>query len=252
MAKKIGLIQTRGIGDIIVALPIADFFMEQGYEVVWPIDHRFVPMFQPIKPAIHFFPVSEGPDYFVNEPAAITREQGCEKTIILYSYVSDQNVYDPRLSAILRFDEYKYAIAGVPFSRKWTLNYERQMDREEALLDSLNIKEDYVCVHDFSLNMAAPFAIPEHLTRGLRIVPVEEFTYNPLDWRLTLERAKRLILLDSCLSNLVEQINLETEKYLIPRVPVQHPPVYKNLWRFIFPELQLDDQVQDMDSLFKE
>jgi len=27
MAKKIGLIQTRGIGDIIIALPIADHFI---------------------------------------------------------------------------------------------------------------------------------------------------------------------------------------------------------------------------------
>ena len=240
MAKKIGLIQTRGIGDIIIALPIADHFIEQGYEIVWPIDQRFMPIFEPIKPAIQFFPVLEkegGPNYLVNEPLAITREQGCERTIILYSYVTNQQVYDPRLTVNLKFDEYKYAIAGVAFSKKWSLNYERQMEREVALFESLAIKNDYVCVHDLGSNMSAPFEIPEHLTNGLQIVRVDELTDSPLDWRLTLEKAKRLIMVDSCLSNLVEQINLETEKYLIPRAPQQYPPVYKNGWRFIFPNI---------------
>jgi len=218
-------------------MPIADLFAEQGYEVVWPIDPRYIPIFQPIKPLIQFFPVrvEEGPDYFVNDPIGITREQGCGRTIILYSYVSDQKVYDPRLTMNLKLDEYKYAIAGVPFSLKWTLKYERQIEREEALFDSLGIKEDYVCIHDIGSNMASPFEIPEHLTDGLHIVRVEELTDSPLDWPLTLERANRLIMVDSCLSNLVEQINLETEKYLIPRAPHQYPPVYKNGWRFIFP-----------------
>ena len=241
MAKKIGLIQTRGIGDIIMALPIADYFIEQGCEIVWPIDHRFMPIFQPIKPSIQFFPVTEkegGPNYLVNDPVTITREQGCDRTIILYSYVNNQQVYDPRLSAVLKLDEYKYAVAGVPLSRKWTLSYERQMDREQALFDSLDIREDYVCVHDIGSNMTSAFEIPEHLTNGLRMVRVEELTDSPLDWRLTLERAKRLIMVDSCLSNLVEQINLETEKYMITRAPIQLPPVYKNGWQFIFPNQQ--------------
>src|SRR5258708_123023 len=238
MAKKIGLIQTRGIGDIIIALPIADYFIEQGYEVVWPIDYRFMPIFEPIKPSIHFFPVMEKegrPNYFVNDPVTITREQGCDRTIILYSYVNNQQVYDPRLSAVLKLDEYKYAIAGVPLARKWTLTYERQMDREQALFDSFDIHEDYVCVHDLGSNMASPFEIPEHLTNGLRVVRVEELTASPLDWRLTLERAKRLIMVDSCLSNLVEQINFETEKYIITRAPIHLHPLYKNGWEFIFP-----------------
>jgi len=178
-----------------------------------------------------------GPNYFVNEPVAITREQGCDRTIILYNYVSNQHVYDPRLGINLKLDEYKYAIADVPLSKKWTLDYERQMDREQFVFDSLDIDKDYVCVHDIGSNMPAPFEIPEHLTNGFRIVRIEALTDSPLDWRLTLERAKRLIMVDSCLSNLVEQINLDTEKYLIPRGPIQHPPVYKNGWRFIFPNI---------------
>src|SRR5258705_13329459 len=114
MAKKIGLIQTRGIGDIIIALPIADHFIDQGYEIVWPIDQRFIPIFQPIKPSIQFSPVTDregGPKYLVNEPLAIIREQECDRTIILYNYVSNQQVYDPRLAEVLKLDEYKYAIA---------------------------------------------------------------------------------------------------------------------------------------------
>lgn len=43
---RIGLVQTRGIGDIIIALPIAQSFVNDGHEVFWPIDSRFVSSFQ--------------------------------------------------------------------------------------------------------------------------------------------------------------------------------------------------------------
>ena len=33
MAKKLGLIQTRGLGDIIISIPIAHHYHRQGWEV---------------------------------------------------------------------------------------------------------------------------------------------------------------------------------------------------------------------------
>jgi hypothetical protein len=60
MARRIGFIQTRGIGDIIIALPIADAFIEQGCEVYWPIDAAFVSAFAAAKPEVRFLPVAGG------------------------------------------------------------------------------------------------------------------------------------------------------------------------------------------------
>ena len=42
MAKfKRGIIQSRGLGDIIIALPIARHYWQQGEEIVWPICKEF-------------------------------------------------------------------------------------------------------------------------------------------------------------------------------------------------------------------
>lgn len=237
MPKRIGLIQTRGIGDIIIALPIADHFIELGYEVVWPIDADFVRIFAPIKPEITFLPVQNGPGYFFHDPVRLIGEHNCERTIILYSYLSDLNIFDTRLSGSLKFDEYKYAIAGVPFSKKWDLKYKRDMAREQALFDSLKITGDYVCFHGQSSDMPKPLVLPERMADGLQIINLEKMsdTESPFDWLLTFERAKKLILIDSCFANLVEQMNLAGDKCIIVKNTVQHTPVFKNGWQFMFP-----------------
>ena len=59
---KIGLIQTRGLGDIIIALPIAAAFARRGHTVHWPVNAAFVPFLQHAAPAVQFIPVPEQPD----------------------------------------------------------------------------------------------------------------------------------------------------------------------------------------------
>ncbi len=232
--RRVGLIQTRGIGDILIAIPIADYYVEQGCEVVWPIDEKFFPIFQRAKPEIIFLPVADGPGYFYDEPKRMLQEAGCDAIACLYSYLGNQKVYDERLAGSLKFDEYKYAIANVPFARKWTLDYERDTAREEALYAQLGITGPYVCLHDEGSDVQFKLDLPEEITRGHQIVRVEALTNDFLDWRLALERAAKLVLLDSNFSNLVEGLNLPNEKYLVVRSQMAFTPVYRNGWRFVF------------------
>jgi hypothetical protein len=51
---KIGLIQSRGLGHIIIALPIARYFVDRGNEVLWPIHEEFVPSFRHAAPYVEF------------------------------------------------------------------------------------------------------------------------------------------------------------------------------------------------------
>src|SRR5438874_2063099 len=85
--RRIGLIQTRGIGDIIIALPIADHFIERGYEVFWPIDGAFLNAFRRVKPRINFLDVgcdAQDPAYFYDAPQRLLRGVHCESIICLY------------------------------------------------------------------------------------------------------------------------------------------------------------------------
>jgi hypothetical protein len=237
MKKKVGLIQTRNIGDLIIALPIADHFEELGYEVFWPIEDKFVAMFQRIKPTINFLPVELKSDYrnlYLNDPIALLQKEKVDRTIILYSFLGGLNICDTRLAGSVKFDEYKYAIAGVPFAKKWDLKYERDMQREEELFESLKIDGPYICVHDSGSDLKLPVPLPNDFTEGHRIVRIENLTDSPFDWRLTIERANKILMVDSCFANLVEQLNLPQEKRLVVRSELHFTPVYKNGWRFVF------------------
>jgi hypothetical protein len=239
MPKRLGFIQTRGIGDVIIALPIADYYIDGGWEIVWPVDASLVAMFSRARPDIEFRPIPQScvdpHDYFINEPVRILVESKCDRIINLYAHFGGINICDMRLDASLKFDEYKYAIAGVPFERKWQLKYQRDLSREEALFEQLRIDRDYVCVHNQGSTMTEPFQIPDSLTTGLQVVKIAPLTDSIFDWRLTLERAKRLVVVDSWAANFIEQLNLENEKAVFLQWGVRFTPVFANGWRFIFP-----------------
>jgi hypothetical protein len=237
--KKIGFIQTRGIGDIIIALPIAHYFHKMGYKVLWPIDSKFVPFMAFAAPYVSFLPVDyhslslSGPEeYFVNAPLKLLKKAGCSDIRLLYNALGGK-LTDPHLGISLKFDEYKYAVCKVPFQEKWNLHIERNMDREMLLYKSLGIIEEYVCIHRQDSNIISGVSMIETWQKRYRVIEVSEKTDNPLDWIYTLENANKLMLLDSCFANLVEQLNWQTEKYLILRSKAQVTPVFKNGWTFI-------------------
>src|SRR5438477_872268 len=152
MAQKVGLIQSRGIGDIIIALPIAQDFLDRGFEVFWPIDQALLDIFQPAEPAVHFIGVARGKGFNFEEPKRALVERGCERIICLLNYLEGHYVHDERLSRSLKFDEYKYAIAGVRFGRKWELRLVRNRERA-ALMQRLNISTDkYIVTHTVGSN----------------------------------------------------------------------------------------------------
>jgi hypothetical protein len=73
------------------------------------------------------------------------------------------------------------------------------------------------------------------MAEGLQVIDMYKRSDDevPLDWLLTLERASKLILIDSCFANLVEQMNLTNDKAVILKNSVAHTPVFKNGWRFL-------------------
>ena len=168
------------------------------------------------------------------------RARGCEEIYVLYNWILDDAKYLQRKDLIehLKFDEYKYAAAGVPFRLKWHLQLKRDMDREMALHRSLGIRGPYICAHLRGHDIVANFGMPESW-RSLQVVEVDERTDSPFDWIATFERAEKIVCIDSCFANIVEQLNLVNEKHLILRLPNPYMPVMKNGWQFIrLPEAQ--------------
>jgi hypothetical protein len=233
MKKKLGLVQSCGIGDIIIALPIAKFYHDRGVEVYWPIDERFLPSFRDAVDYVTFipFPFKPNADGFINTPLKLLNAVSCDRIVTLYSYIANTAINNKTFYACLKFDEYKYAIAGVPFAEKWNLAIKRNPKREQALFDAVVKNPDYVVVHKQGSNARRDVIVPARCKDHQRI-EIDERTDCIFDWLMVLEKARFLLLIDSCFSNLVEQLEIKVEKQFVLRSDVHFTPVLLGDWSF--------------------
>jgi hypothetical protein len=235
--SKLGIIQSRGLGDIIIALPIAKHFHDRGIKVYWPIDESFLPSFATAVDYVTFLPFRFAPDLdgFLNKPLALLKQAGCASHVVLYSALTTGSasidVTNKALFASLKFDEYKYAVAGVPFGEKWNLSIKRDREREAALYRELVTRDDYVVAHRSGSNFKVTFDLPARC-KGMPCIEVTERTTNIFDWLTIFERARELFLIDSCFSNAVEQLNFTNEKSFLLRSGIHFTPVLRNKWKF--------------------
>lgn len=240
MASKLGIIQSRGLGDIVIALPIARYYYDQGHKVYWPICEEFWPSFKDSAPWVNWIPLQQDTagDFYYKEPMKRLQAFKCDEIICLYQAL---NVV-PELSQvpwfqIQKFDEFKYTKAGVPFKKKWELAncITRNSQRENALYDKL-VKPDtpyYVTHIEGSTFTVAPdlSAIPADWQR-INITPNTDSIF---DWLKIIEGAQALIMLDSIYANLVDQLDIPVEKYWIPRSHIQLTPVLGSDWIILDP-----------------
>ncbi len=242
---RIGLLQTTSIGDIVIAAPIAQYFVAQGHQVLWPVSDRYQPYLAAAFPGIDFVSLAAGSAGYESlghlylQPMAMLRELGCDRIHCLYSHLvagegfTVKGAVNRRLAGSLKFDEYKYAVAGVPFERKWALSIERDVVREQALLARLDLKGEYVLIHEQGSNFKVEVNPGEAITRDHRIVRIEPLTGNPFDWLGVIESAAMLFLIDSVFANLVEQLGIGRNKTLILRSGIQSTPVFRSDWRIV-------------------
>jgi hypothetical protein len=240
---RIGFVQTQGVGDILMGLPIAAAFARGGNEVSWPVDQRFAEFLAAAAPYVEFLPVRGKPDsldYFYAGPQKLLAERRCDEIFVLYSQLNipalgkqASLVKNPKLAQYLKIDEYKYAVTGVPFSEKWNLDLRRDRVREERLFESLEIRGDFICVHRRGSIFEGDLTLPPEWRERYRIIEVDERTSSPFDWITTFERASKLVCLDSLFANLVDQLGLPNEKYLLLRSPGLLTPVFRSGWQFL-------------------
>jgi hypothetical protein len=231
----LGLIQSRGLGDIVIALPIAKYYAEQGWSVYWPIDQRFYPSVRDSVSYVKFLPFEFRPTIagFLTEPVKLLQARKCDRIVPLYSHLTGGAVANPGLARSLKFDEYKYAVAGVPFAEKWNLQIRRDPVREQDLARRVApVSGPYAVQHLTGSDYRASYPMPAAY-RGRSLVTVEAHTDNIFDWLGVLERAEFLALVDSCFANLVEQLGFGNAKAFLLRSEVRFTPVLRGAWRMI-------------------
>jgi hypothetical protein len=239
---RIGIVQTRGIGDIVIAAPIAMYWVDRGHDVFWPIDADFIEAFTYALPGINFLPVdkavtgSNTAEFFIETPRQILADLGCDQIHVLYSYLTGYDFGYNHLSEAVSFDCYKYAVAGVPLSEKWRLKIRRNVVREAKLYGLLDLDpgEDFVVCHEQGTVHGYDFTQDcERYTGGVRRVCISPLTSNFFDWLGVLENCRAFFTVNSLYSNLVDQLNLPCEKYMKAQTVARWTPILAADWTYI-------------------
>jgi hypothetical protein len=244
MNKKIGIIQSRGLGDIVIALPIAWEYHNAGHEVHWPICQEFVSSFKDVAPWVKWLPVVTDQQglFFLDTPVKLLAKEGItdwDDILYLYQYLSSvPDKTDPDLFSMMKFDQYKYANTGVAFKKKWELDQciKRDAAREDTLYNKLVKQPRYMVYQnhasDVSYDIDLSAVDPE-----LQRIEITAQTDCIFDWCKLLDGAETVILIDSVFANLMDQLNLapKADKYFMRKWnrKVDGNPVLLQEWSYL-------------------
>ena len=203
--KQIKIIQPGRIGDIIICLPIAKHYHDQGYEVYWPVCSEFFTMFDYVD---YVRPHDLGP--FNGNSRTLCDLAAKAKTILPKAQTLDlavgflNNALDKEWKESgMTFDEWKYKKSGVPFEKKYDLQINRNTGKEEKLLKQLTNGNPYIVTHSkggqgYKHNFNKPGAIEVKHIEG----------YTLFDWLKILEEASEVYCIDSSVANLINQLGI--------------------------------------------
>jgi hypothetical protein len=233
---KLGIIQSRGLGDIVIALPIAHYYYKQGWEVHWPICREFIPHVEHHVPWVHWHPVTtDSGSFFYDQPLQLLNKLKCDEILPLYQALTGHKFHEELYFQHTSFDQYKYIRAAVPFINKWRLSdcITRDLTKEQLLYTSLMITGPYAVVHLEGSDHRAQFDSSTIPTDWSTIEITSDKTTSIFDWLTVLERADSIVCVDSCIANLVDQMNLTNDKYFIPRSHIGLTPVQGQDWTWV-------------------
>ena len=236
--KPFGIIQSRGLGDILIALPIARYYHDRGKQVVWPICEQFHNSVKDAAPWVTWVPIpaDAGGKFFYDRPYFELGRHGCTEWICLYQALSGHPELVGRpYFQIQKFDEHKYTAAGVPFTHKWKLRdcITRNEDREQQLYNQLVRSPNYYVTHLKGSTYQAPIDL-SHIPDDWQRIDVDDcLTESVFDWIKIIEGAQALIALDSVIANMVDQLDIDVDKYWVPRSHIHLTPVLGSAWTIL-------------------
>lgn len=216
---KLGFIQPGRLGDLIIMLPAVKRLSEEYDKVIWPVLKPYAQMLQEAAPYVDIIGIDT--DISRAVPAAYSCLEGKVDVIkdtacgLKGSILSTRNMYTHPGYV---FDKFKYDALGLPLDLKWTLPccINRNYDAEDKLFKSKVKSESYCLVHLESSRGRSRLR-PETVTK----LPIVEVTAETslFYWIKVIENASEIICVDSCVANLIEQLNLNHCPKSIVRKP---------------------------------
>lgn len=234
--KKIGIIQPGRLGDVIMCLPIAKYYANNGYEVIWPMFNSIANMVKDVVNYVTIYGVPDNVYTCVADARTIFNKHNITNIFDIAAtfpgslstddYVRDCNDgFGPE-----GVDEFKYRKTNVPFDEKWKLHINRNSDQENFLYNKYIKQDEYVvtCLTHSKGSVNVLF------DAGSCQVVNMNTDHNIFHWLKILENAKGIICVESSVSNLVDQLMFKNKKFLVTKPgESRKPPVMRCDWKQI-------------------
>lgn len=215
MNKVALFLQPFGIGDAIFAKGVANYFMQQGYKILWPVKPAFVDGLNRAYPDITYIP----DDVVMPEIFNLKTDHVRDGMRIVPIRWSDA-ILGRQSKEWMRT---KYDLYNLDY-KTWVNHawFKRDTNREHALMRELDLKpgEKYNLVNQiYKSNFAGNVAID--IENGLRNVEMTlRNGYSIFDWSGIIQNATHIHVVNSAIFYLLELLELKAESvHLYARVP---------------------------------
>jgi len=184
---KLLIIQPGRYGDILICLPIAKHYADQGHKVFWKCPPEYHPMFASTP---YVTPVELAPPVDITIDLSFGFGGPREKW-----WQSNKANFDSFITA-------KYFLAGVPIRYRSKLEWKRDIKKENDLYDLVvGDQKKYILIQDETHN--GKF-IRLNFANQIRLQKIDGFTI--FDWYKIIQNASEIHCIDSILSNFIEGV----------------------------------------------
>jgi len=212
--KSCLIYQQYGLGDILWAMQIVDHYISQGYTVYYPVGDIFYNEVSTYikKEGLEWKRESE--DFPLKFLYGTTQKMELGEDVYLPVAFAQHIVPAPLMPA-------KLFLTGTPIKNWWgSLNIERNLEREQKLIDTYNLTGDYIIVNkafgtnpvDIEVNIESNF--PIHVMSFERD---RQNGFNIFDWISALQNAKEIHTVHTSLCYIIDKYCFDNEIHMYER-----------------------------------
>jgi len=233
--KKCLIIQPGAFGDLFISAPIAKYYSSLGYEVIWPTRKKFSRI-------INYFPYVTNiildervldTDWLRSDVIkCLELSQSLNPDLILN--LADRGPHPTAELPWEKFEQTKYRLAEIDFDIKHTLEWSRDIDKENEIYDNfVDDEADYVVAHLESSN-SDKAELPLALNK--KVIEIQEFNDdNIVGWYKVIKNAQAIYCVESSVHCFIDGFvrDLDCDKYLLSRSTLQQNQTYtvSNYWK---------------------